>query len=413
MGIGAAILIFAIFISSQDGAQLKHELKSEWQRPHSKFYLKLSGALAAACLLSLLNGYFFPVGYGGNFVEVQWLRDLPKLWYLFWPAFLVIGLRRLSPLQRRRVIVTWFIAFAALSAMGIFQYFTGWPRMQAIPGEPGHFHATLFLGHHLSVASIFIFPFFLCLDYGLFWQRKKIAAPSGRTSPTTVSRRKISSSAKTLPQRFSGAVPYFAFAALGFFTLFFTYSRTLWVSLPVGLFLWILLHLPKSWGRRYLFPILVAFFLAIVLLSQIPVIQKRLTNQMGIYPRQELWLAQIEFFKERPLTGVGWRHNHELSGFYLMEKNPGQRVFSGHAHNNFLDVLGSLGLMGSLTWLAWCAGVFWISATARKNRDPEFDFSRGLICAWVVFQINGLTQVNFWEGKVEHQMAWVIAWALL
>ena len=134
----------------------------------------------------------------------------------------------------------------------------------------------------------------------------------------------------------------------------------------------------------------------------------------------------IEFLKQRPLTGVGWHHNQELSGFYLMDKFKTGDVFSGHAHNNFLDRLGSQGSFGALAWLAWCVSVIWLLLRQRKTNEPgpegesyasldrtKIVFSRGLVCAWFVFQINGLTQVNFWEAKVEHQLAWVIAWSLL
>jgi O-antigen ligase len=111
---------------------------------------------------------------------------------------------------------------------------------------------------------------------------------------------------------------------------------------------------------------------------------------------------------------VGWRHTEEMSGYYLQELTGEKDVFAGHAHNNFLDLLGGAGVLGALTWLAYCAFVLAILYRAlRRDRAPGLDFARGMFCAWLVFQINGLTQVNFWEGKVEHQVAWMIAWALL
>jgi O-antigen ligase len=148
-------------------------------------------------------------------------------------------------------------------------------------------------------------------------------------------------------------------------------------------------------------------------LSQIPGIQRRLRDGMGIGERHELWLANWEFFKNRPLLGVGWRQNQELSGYYLMDKYQQTHVFSGHAHNNLLDLLGGTGALGTLAWLAWSFWVIrilWMKSTRQTEEEPWF--GRGLVCAWVVFHLNGLTQVNFWEGKVQHQMAWVIAWSL-
>jgi O-antigen ligase len=371
------------------------ELKAEWNRPTSRGYLIISYVLATACALSLMAAELLPLGYGGKFVEIHFLKDMAKVWYLFWPCILVIGLRRLGHAQQRTVFNTWLIAFGLLSLIGIFQYFLGWPRPQPIPGELGHFHATLFLGHHLSVASIFIFPFFATLDLVYLSYQQTMSHPQ----PGSKLRLKV----------------YATIAILGFFALILTYSRTLWVALPLGIVLWILLTLPK---KVKILSCIVLFFLALGV-SQYPPVQRRLHDGIGIATRQDLWLANLEFLKQRPMTGVGWHHNQELSGYYLMDKYRTGEVFSGHAHNNFLDILGSLGGFGALAWLAWSVCVIWL--LIRKSKLPQTQtpaenglvFSRGLLCAWFVFQINGLTQVNFWEAKVEHQLAWVIAWSLL
>ena len=75
-------------------------------------------------------------------------------------------------------------------------------------------------------------------------------------------------------------------------------------------------------------------------------------------------------------------------------------------------MLGGTGLLGALAWLAWCWVTLKILWRGFKNPVSQ-SFAWGLLCAWLVFQINGLTQVNFWEGKVMHQMMWVVAWSLL
>ncbi len=74
--------------------------------------------------------------------------------------------------------------------------------------------------------------------------------------------------------------------------------------------------------------------------------------------------------------------------------------------------MGGTGILGLLAWLAW-VGVTLGLAWASVRRGRTGGFARGVLCAWVVFHINGLTQVNFWESKVLHQMMWVVAWTLL
>jgi len=397
MSVGAFILFLALAFG-QPPAQFMGELKAEWKRPAFRSYFIISSVLAATSALSLLAAKFFPLGYGGKFIEIHFLKDMAKAWYFFWPCILVIGLKRLGPVQQNTVLHTWLLAFGVLSSLGILQYFIGWPRPQPIPGELGHFHTTLFLGHHLSVASIFIFPFFVTLDWVYFSYQQTI-----NVDPKPGSKLKLKA--------------YSLIAILGFAALMLTYSRTLWVALPTGILLWVLFTLPK----RLKIITGTALLLLALGVCQYPPVQRRLHDGIGISTRQELWLANLEFLKQRPITGVGWHHNQELSGYYLMDKYKSGDVFSGHAHNNFLDILGSQGSFGALAWLAWCACVIGLLLGKRKrslqqsmsSAGTSLVFSKGLLCAWFVFQMNGLTQVNFWEGKVEHQLAWVIAWSLL
>lgn len=403
MSIGAALLMAAWVgtsiwgeipgkkIKSKFKSELKSEFKDEWNQPHSRLYFCLSLFLAAACVFSLIVGFFFPLGYGGKFVEIHFLKDMGKIWYLLWPLILVIGLRRLDNNDRQWIFNVWIAAFGVLSAFGIIQYFIGWPKYQVIPTNVSRYHATLFLGHHLSVSSIFIFPFFAALDYAFLCKNRK-------------------------------SLYYLGAVLLGGITLFLTFSRSLWVALPLGVLIWSLWTLPKRWSLLSLGIILFGIFIG----TQYGPIAERLHANIGIKAREALWLANLEFFKQRPISGVGWHHNLELSGYYLMDKYHTDHVFSGHAHNDLLDMMGGTGLLGTLAWIAWWVGLFWIGAKqwilCRKaskaqalstNDHTQLNFIRGLICAWIVFQINGLTQVNFWEAKVEHQLAWVIAWALL
>jgi O-antigen ligase len=387
MSIGAFVLIFALLLNNS--SSLKKEFKNQWQHSNFRGYFIVSSFLSIVCALSLLGGILFPLGYGGKFVEVHFLRDIAKIWYFFWPCLLVIGLKRLNSNQIQFVLNSWLFTFGLLSILGCFQYFYGWPRPQSIPGEPGRFHATLFLGHHLSVASIFIFPFFVALDLAWFGYLKKSIQPS--------------------PSSWIQWKHYLVFAIFGLFTLILTYSRTLWLALPLAISVWVLLSFPKK------YQILGCGLLVLIGLaaSQTPSVQRRLHTGIGIVTRENLWLANLEFLKKRPFTGAGWHHNQELSGYYLMDKFKTNDVFSGHAHNNFLDLLGSQGILGTLSWTVWCLFVFWLILKPLKNKDSNILFARGLFCAWLVFHINGLTQVNFWEAKVEHQLAWVIAWTLL
>jgi hypothetical protein len=77
--------------------------------------------------------------------------------------------------------------------------------------------------------------------------------------------------------------------------------------------------------------------------------------------------------------------------------------------------VGSTGTIGFLFFLLWWGFLFWVLAVEIRNPslvgDPNF--TKGLFAALIVFQINGITQVNFWDAKVQHQLMWIVAWILL
>ncbi|OFZ05074.1 MAG: hypothetical protein A2070_11310 [Bdellovibrionales bacterium GWC1_52_8] len=388
MSISAFLVLVAVFYHARvqagsHGNGLWHELREACAQNSGKMFFRASLALAATLLLSLLAARVFPSLYEGHALRLQFWRTSSKLWYLFWPLLLWVGLKNLSTSNRRAVLQCWIWAFVLLSLIGIVQYFTGWPRPQVIPGNEPYFHTTLFLGHHLSVASIFIFPFFAVLDLA----RK----PAG-----------------LLGRGLSRGVLIIA-VGLGVVALLGTYSRMLWVALPIGLLLWSLLSLPRKWA--IMASILVVLGVGLVL--QHPKIQSRVQASMGVGDRQALWNANLEFFKNRPLTGTGWRMNEEASAYFLEARTPlGAPVFSGHAHSNVLDLLGGTGALGTLAWVGWWWVIFIILGKALHS-PSGLKFPVGLLCAFVVFHINGLTQVNFWEAKVQHQLAFMIAWLLL
>lgn len=380
MSIGAALAGVAILVAAGGPKGMGRELKSIWSESLFRRYVWASLALVSACALSLLVAKIAPLGWNGHFVEPH-LEDLAKFWYFAWPLILLIGLRKLDESGRKCVLRSWIITLAVLSVVGVIQHFSGWPKPQFIPSSPNRYHATLFLGHHLSVASILIFPFFAALDF---------LKEGGRGR-------------KLLPSWFLVATAF-----LGFTTLFLTYSRTLWVALPIGAVVWAL----RGLSRKQVAALFVAGMIGLGIASQVPGIRSRALDTMGIGERQKLWLANIEFLRLRPLTGAGFRRNIDASAYYL-ESLPGHGdVFSSHAHNDFIDMLGGTGLLGALAWLAWCWVTLKILWRGFKNPVSQ-SFAWGLLCAWLVFQINGLTQVNFWEGKVMHQMMWVVAWSLL
>lgn len=390
IGVGFALagLLFAL-----GPKRLWGELCREATGVHSRYYFLFSLGLTTTCAITLGVAAIFPLSYEGKHAEIHFFSKMLKAWYLFWPLLLVTGLRQLNANQRSWVLRSWFTLFVLMSLLGITQYFSGWPRPQGIPGLNARFHATAFLGHHLSLASVFVFPFFAALELCVNREGRKYVG---------------------LPRWF-----FVMAAILGFIVLFLSFSRMLWIGLPIGILAWVILRFS---GKIKWF-VVVGSVLALVIVSRLPAIQARLGDAIGVGTRQELWKANWDFFLRHPLTGTGWHLNEDTSAFYLDMLHPGASHFIGHAHNNFLDMLGGTGLLGTIAWLLWCGWVLRMSWIIWKSAEPggvkstrsgkTAIFGLGMLCAWIVFHLNGLTQANFWEGKVMHQLMWVVAWTLL
>jgi O-antigen ligase len=348
--------------------------------PGVRTLFRASLLLGSACVVSLLSMHFFPHSYAGH-SPVLTFRAFEKLWYFLIPFMTLLAFHfhaGTSTASFRFLLRTWWGTTLLLLPVALIQFYTGWPRPQVIPTNPEHFHAILFLGHHLSVSSVLPFPTFtaLAIAFGTYSRTGRIA-------------------------RFELLV-----GLSGILILFLSYARTAWLSIPIGLLLLFFRYLkPKARIASVL-----ALVLALGVLSQTPAMKERIRNQMGIQDRVLLWKANLDFFQNRPLTGIGWLATQEMSGFYFKEKDPEHYLerFWGHAHSNYFEMLGGAGLLGLLTFL------FFIGATLRlaimtgneadRSGQPAFgDLARGIGIALVLLHFNGLTNVTFWEGKVIHQ----------
>jgi O-antigen ligase len=270
-----------------------------------------------------------------------------------------------------------------LGVIAVIQFNTGWPLRQVIPTNPDHFHATLFLGHHLSTASILIFPAFtaLAVALGAFLRNRKI--------------RKLEWIA----------------GISGVLILFLSYARTAWLALPLGLILIFARYLKP----RTFIASTAALLVLLAVGSQTPAMKERIRNSMGIQDRLRLWEANLDYFKHRPITGIGWLKTQEMSGFYFHEKHPANNkdYFWGHAHNNFFEMLGGTGILGTIAFLLWSIFTIRFALQTRNLAEDAqnyflSDLASGITVALLLLHFNGLTNVTFWEGKVMHQQMFAI-----
>ena len=350
------------------------------QLPEFRRYLICAGIMAGACLLSLVCARIFPYAYAGHDPEIT-LHGLMKIWYMFCPLILCTVFSNqlsTSPETFERILRTWWATVVLLSGVAVIQFYTGIIHPQGIPTNPGRYHATLFLGHHLSTASILIFPAFTAISVVLgAWRRK-------------------------------AKIPHLELIAAtgGILILFLSYARAAWLSVPLG----ILLILGRNLRLKTFLTGSAGFLGSLILLSRTEAVRVRIQNSMGIQDRLNLWIANLDFFRHRPITGIGWLKTQEMSEYYFKEKYPEhyKDFFWGHAHNNLFEMLGGTGLIGTAAFLIWSAFTFQLALrTAKKAQTAGehrlSDLAYGILTALILLHLNGMTNVTFWEGKVMHQ----------
>jgi O-antigen ligase len=191
-------------------------------------------------------------------------------------------------------------------------------------------------------------------------------------------------------------------AVAGFAAVFFSFSRIGFAAmafLAVGL---CFMKKPK-WG---LISLVLIALLGTGLWWQSESFQRRfLDGRAGVRAeRMVMWQAAWEMFLERPHLGFGFARSGDYTQHFARKVlNGGEPEFSSHAHNNVLDALAATGWLGLLAYLLWFG--YWIVSAWRSFwLGPHRGLAAGALFALLAFQVNGLTQVNFWDGKSQHTL---------
>lgn len=196
-----------------------------------------------------------------------------------------------------------------------------------------------------------------------------------------------------------------------------TGSRAAWAAIPIVV---LILAAGKSWK---------AMLVCLVAIGLVAVgsycwdrgfaerINRTFFQRDDLYnlgPRVRLWRAQLEMFKEHPVLGMGYNNNERQAKKYVDRLYPEVKDnFYGHAHSTPLQILATTGVAGAVAYVVLWLTIF-VHLFGRIRGSPSEDLrwiSLGLIAAFVGFQIQGLTQWNFGDAEVLHNVIffWVLA----
>jgi O-antigen ligase len=375
MSIGGTLFVLcSIFVLAKNWNAV---FSIEFRRIAKDPYLWISLGFFLVCLASLISAHLDP-----PFAEAaKGFREIKKFHYFFYPILISWAFLFLSDSLDRHPFWKFWGGMAIFSGiLACLQFFGSalfpepWlqNRFFRAIGETGRFHGQGLMFFHLSFASCFTFVAALGLAKSLWWEKTQ-----------------------------SGRWFWVAVALAGFFGLFFSYSRTGFLALvAVGVGLCFLKK--PLWG---LFSSIGFLLLAMVLWFSSPVLQKRFEDNAAGFQHERvlMWESAWAMFKDRPILGFGFGRSGDYTSQYA-EKIIGRKPhFSSHPHNNILDALAATGIFGLAAYLLWFGYLFVSSwKSFRFGNYPAL--AAGAFISLIGFQINGLTQVNFWDGKSQHTL---------
>jgi O-antigen ligase len=195
---------------------------------------------------------------------------------------------------------------------------------------------------------------------------------------------------------FHGAVGFFSAMAI-----YYSFSRISWLAILLTIFL-------LGFLRKKVLGYLLVLLLGVAGLSLWVLdhdFRQRALDVVGMEGRVIVWKNSMAMVKDRPLTGVGFGKTGQFSEQYAIRVFGKEQWFASHAHNNFLDALAATGIIGFIAFAIWWI-VFFIYAWRiyRSTENSQKWLPAALLIAGIGFQINGLTQVNFYDAKSQHSL---------
>jgi|GEM_PF-2208518 len=196
-------------------------------------------------------------------------------------------------------------------------------------------------------------------------------------------------------------------------SVFLTYTRGIWISVALTtlLFLFIL-----SW-RHFIAGALGLAALFLPLFYFIPMAQERvetlLQGTSGIGIRQNLYKAFWLMFKDHPFIGIGyWDQYRQIKDYWPRLGLPAD-YFTSHAHNQYMNVLGTTGALGLFFFLSIIGYFLWTNIQLyRKAKDQVSKvFLLACLAAQVEFYLACVTDVTFEYAKIRALI--LLVWALL
>ncbi len=118
------------------------------------------------------------------------------------------------------------------------------------------------------------------------------------------------------------------------------------------------------------------------------------------YERLNIWRVGLKIFKDYPFFGVG---DIDLGNVYRKYKDDYLKENFGHLHNNFIQWLVTLGVVGFAAIMFMLVSIFLLNIKiyrAVKDEPIASSFAVGAIASFVGFLASGLGEYNFGDQEI-------------
>lgn len=280
----------------------------------------------------------------------------------------------------KKVILMLLISTSVLSIYGIVQHFHGWDFYRNQQLQPrGRFYMSEGLFNHLTFAGFIMYVFFLSIGL-LMTQLKKI----------------------------SNVIKQSAFSILMILSMIFSYARSVWLGLFAGLIV-----IGAFFNKKTLIVILIFCLLAVALIYSSPDLKKRFVSIFSLKrnaDRLTIWRISKDMIKDNPIFGIGSNNFNRLYPKYMRKSD--FRGPSGNAHNEYLDIYLTGGILGLLSFLMIIIISFKkiIHAYSQINSD-KLKFEKGILLSIIglipAFLVSGIAQ-NYFRDAENAMLLWFI-----
>jgi O-antigen ligase len=191
-------------------------------------------------------------------------------------------------------------------------------------------------------------------------------------------------------------------------TLIFTFTRSSWLGLIIGIIVLVMLRFKKL---LYLFLVVVV---GVVIIGSPELHVRFLSIFDPTDPSNDLrlrmWNVGLKIFQDNPILGVGDISLNPLNDAYSQHT-----MDFGHMHNNFVQWLVTTGTVGFVIVILWFIKIwklFWSAYRKMKDDWLYGSFTAGAIAVFVGFHVNGLFEWNFGDAEI-YTLFWIIVGLVL